>query len=81
MFIIAPPAALENVTVIPWTVLALIRWNLKDDGGYPIINITVRYKDATKEENWRYVNQHLISLTRVSGIDNLVMYCLKIEDV
>lgn len=63
---VAPPAAVDNVTVIPSTVLAFIHWNLKDDGGYPVTNISIRYKDEL-EKQWHYVNPHSISLTHVSN--------------
>lgn len=63
---VAPPAAVDNVTVIPSTVLAFIHWNLKDDGGYPITNISIRYKNEMGKQ-WHYVNPHSISLTHVSN--------------
>ncbi|XP_065208803.1 uncharacterized protein LOC135837457 [Planococcus citri] len=57
-----PPAALENVTVIPRTVLAVLRWHVRDDGGYSIKNITIRYKLADSDDEW-HINPHYISST------------------
>lgn len=65
-FALAPPAALNNVTVLPSTVLALIQWNVIDDGGYPILNITVRYRESSENSTWHYVNSHVLSHTAVS---------------
>ncbi|XKL67727.1 hypothetical protein PGB90_003218 [Kerria lacca] len=56
-----PPALLSNVTIIPSTVHAMIRWVVTDDGGYPITNITIRYKNDNGNDTWRLVNPHLIS--------------------
>ncbi|KAL1140222.1 hypothetical protein AAG570_000154, partial [Ranatra chinensis] len=39
-----PPPALVNVTVIPSTILALLRWDVEDDGGYPITHFTAQYR-------------------------------------
>ncbi|KAG8232025.1 hypothetical protein J437_LFUL012049 [Ladona fulva] len=40
----APPPALVNVTVHPSTVLALLLWDVAEDGGYPISHFTARYR-------------------------------------
>ncbi|KAK7579812.1 hypothetical protein V9T40_000441 [Parthenolecanium corni] len=56
-----PPAAPNNVTVLPSTVLALIQWSIEDDGGYPILNITVRYRELSENSSWHYVNSHVLS--------------------
>ncbi|GLH09487.1 Uncharacterized protein GBIM_14589 [Gryllus bimaculatus] len=46
-----PPPELANVTVRPSTVLALLLWDVKDDGGYPIDYFSVQYK-------MKYPNEH-----------------------
>ncbi|XP_022207986.2 uncharacterized protein LOC111064545 [Nilaparvata lugens] len=41
----APPQ-LVNVTVHPSTILALLRWDVADSGGYPITHFTAQYRLA-----------------------------------
>lgn len=39
-----PPPRLVNVTVHPSTILALLRWDVEDTGGYPITHFSVQYR-------------------------------------
>lgn len=43
-YCLAPPPRLVNVTVHPSTILALLRWDVEDTGGYPITQFTVQYR-------------------------------------
>ncbi|XP_075220763.1 protein sidekick-1 isoform X2 [Lycorma delicatula] len=40
------PPPLVNVTVHPSTILALLRWDVEDNGGYPITHFTAKYRLA-----------------------------------
>lgn len=63
---LAPPPALANVSVHPSTVLALILWAVKDNGGYPIMNFTAQYKLADTDEEWTTISPNHISPNSVS---------------
>ncbi|GLV44997.1 uncharacterized protein CBL_14431 [Carabus blaptoides fortunei] len=56
-----PPPALSNVTIHPSTILALILWEVKDNGGYPIIKFTAEYKLAASDEDWKPISPNHIS--------------------
>lgn len=43
----APPQLLKNVTVKPFTILALVMWEVEEkngSGGYPIQNFQISYR-------------------------------------
>ncbi|XP_046390641.1 protein turtle homolog A isoform X2 [Ischnura elegans] len=59
-----PPPALVNVTVHPSTVLALLLWDVAEDGGYPISHFTARYRlahqsntqpNVSPNQEWHFV--------------------------
>lgn len=47
----APPA-LVDVVIHPSTILALILWQVKDNGGYPLIYFSASYKLADSDDEW-----------------------------
>ncbi|KAL6590099.1 hypothetical protein ACP70R_050173 [Stipagrostis hirtigluma subsp. patula] len=49
----SPPAALKNITVVPATVYALIKWQSEADDIDSITNITIKYKEENSVE-WHY---------------------------
>lgn len=56
------PPALSDVVVHPSTILALILWQVKDTGGYPLIYFTAQYKLAYDDEDeWKYITPIHIS--------------------
>lgn len=57
----APPPALANVTVRPSTILALIVWEVKENGGYPIINFTAQYRLAYTNDTWLPISPNHIT--------------------
>ncbi|CAB3373959.1 Hypothetical predicted protein [Cloeon dipterum] len=50
-----PPPALVNVSVQPSSVLALLLWEVSDDGGYPVEHFEARYKLKHEKDNWHSV--------------------------
>lgn len=50
------PGSLLDVKVIPYSVLILITWKeIENNGGSPILNITIRYRsarDRTSIDGW-----------------------------
>lgn len=63
----ASPPALLDVVVHPSTILALILWQVKDTGGYPLIYFTAQYKLAYDDEDeWKYITPIHISPNSVS---------------
>ncbi|XP_046680819.1 uncharacterized protein LOC124367763 isoform X1 [Homalodisca vitripennis] len=68
-----PPPRLVNVTVHPSTILALLRWDVEDTGGYPITHFTAQYRlkhspADQPPDNWHRVIPGRISPT-ASQID------------
>lgn len=53
-----PPPELANVTVRPSTVLALLLWDVDDDGGYPIEHFSVQYKIKHTDKNGKEDSWH-----------------------
>lgn len=68
LFLTATPPALIDVVIHPSTILALILWQVKDDGGYPIIFFTAQYKLANSDEEWTYITPINMSPNSVSFI-------------
>ncbi|XP_049780635.1 protein turtle homolog A isoform X2 [Schistocerca cancellata] len=63
-----PPPALVNVTVRPSTVLALLMWDVAEDGGYEITHFTIRFRqkypsDDGQPNTWRSTLPEHISPT------------------
>lgn len=54
----SPPGALNNVTIVPSSVLAFLQWTSVDDGGYPDYNINLQYKDISilNNDTWHEVH-------------------------
>ncbi|XP_063225073.1 protein turtle homolog A [Bacillus rossius redtenbacheri] len=62
-----PPPALQNVTVHPSTVLALLLWDVAGDGGYPISHFSAHYRqlhpdpESLDDRHWHSVKPEHIS--------------------
>lgn len=77
LFFAATPAPFRNVTIIPSSVHALIQWTVEDSGGYPLENITIRYKEKGNEnKEWQYVHSQLISQIAVIKFVLARWYCV-----
>lgn len=83
MFAAAPPR-LVNVTVHPSTILALLRWDVEDTGGYPLTHITVQYRlkhsypDQPPDE-WHRIIPGRISPSAVSSMStNKIQFPLSV---
>lgn len=54
------PGSMIDVNVIPYTVLMLITWKeIENNGGSPITNITIRYKnvdDKISNDKWNILH-------------------------
>lgn len=68
----APPPALANVTVRPSTVLALLLWEVAEDGGYPVSHFEARYRLKNQREAWHAVTPEHITA-------NVVRFSLKLR--
>jgi hypothetical protein len=56
-----PPPALENVSVRPSSIIALILWEVNGTGGYPIINFTAQYRLAGSDGEWLPISPNHIT--------------------
>lgn len=63
LFINTPPSALVNVSVHPTAVLALLLWEIGDNGGYEISHFSAQYrlKYGDPKEGWHDVLPKFIS--------------------
>ncbi|XP_044735760.1 protein sidekick-1 [Chrysoperla carnea] len=60
LFVRTPPPPLPNVTVAPSTILAVILWEVKEDGGYPIIDFTAEFRLAHSNDSWTPISPNHI---------------------
>lgn len=66
LFVRTPPPPLPNVTVAPSTILAVILWEVKEDGGYPIIDFTAEFRLAHSNDSWTPISPNHIPPNLVS---------------
>lgn len=67
------PGLIKNITVIPSSVLAVVRWEKPENGGYSITSYTLRYR-TLDEDIWQSFMSGHIPSTIVSKVIHSLLH-------